>query len=109
MKRAPFIDMKKRPFEQTFGAEAKENNVPGQKNSSLKSMHNFILSVERFSADGGTDTKKCVCARNGPREKSRRRAKMAATRQVIDRERSRGVNRAEPIGEVGPGISRVHK
>lgn len=57
MKRAPFIDMKKRPFEQTFGAEAKENNVPGQKNSSLESMHNFILSVERFSADGGTDTK----------------------------------------------------
>lgn len=31
MKRAPFIDMKKGLFQQTLGAEAKENNVPGQK------------------------------------------------------------------------------
>lgn len=66
MKRAPFIYMKKRPFEQTFGAEAKENNVPGQKKSSLTSMHNSILSVERFSADGGTDTKSAAVHGTNP-------------------------------------------
>lgn len=72
MKRAPFIDMKKRLVEQTLSAEAKENNVPSQKNSSLRPTHqlNSILLLEPLWADRDTDTQSAATVRRARRAKS---------------------------------------
>lgn len=95
MKRAPFIDMKKRLFESTCSTEAKENNVPSQKYSSLKSTHNSILSLKSFFGRQRQQHRRFRCAQNRHRARSRCGAKSQRNDKWL-RE-----SRAELTGEAG--------